>query len=60
MDFVSDELADGRALRVLNVVDDFTRECLGNEVDRSLPAERVTALLDRIAKERGLDRKSVV
>jgi putative transposase len=48
MDFVADELEDGRALRVLNVADDFTRECLGNEVDRSLPAERV------IARERGL------
>ena len=60
MDFVSDELADGRALRVLNVVDEFTRECLGNEVDRSLPAERVTALLDRIAKERGLPKTIVM
>lgn len=54
MDFVADELEDGRTLRVLNTVDDFSRECPGVEVDRSLPAERVIALLERIAKERPL------
>jgi putative transposase len=60
MDFVADELEDGRGLRVLNTVDDFTRECPGVEIDRSLPAERVTALLERIAKERGLPKTIVM
>jgi putative transposase len=60
MDFVSDELEDGRLLRVLNTVDDFTRECPGVEVDRSLPAERVIALLERLARERGLPKTIVM
>jgi putative transposase len=60
MDFVADELADGRSLRILNTVDDFSRECPGLEVDRSLPAERVIALLERIAKERPLPKTIVV
>jgi putative transposase len=53
MDFTSDALADGRALRTLNVVDTFTRECLAIEVDTSLPSLRVARVLDRIIHERG-------
>ena len=41
MDFMADRLGDGRAFRLLNVLDDFNREGLGIEVDFSLPAERV-------------------
>ncbi|MEK0391245.1 IS3 family transposase, partial [Burkholderia pseudomallei] len=41
MDFVSDGLAYGRRFRCLNVVDDYTRECLAIEVDTSLPGLRV-------------------
>jgi putative transposase len=36
MDFVADGLADGRRIRCLNIVDDFSRECLAIEVDSSL------------------------
>jgi len=53
MDFTSDALADGRALRTLNVVGTFTRECLAIEVDTSLPGLRVARVLDRIIHERG-------
>lgn len=53
MDFTSDALADGRALRTLNVVDTFTRECLAIEVDTSLPGQRVARVLDRIIYDRG-------
>jgi putative transposase len=53
VDFVSDALANGRRFRNLTVVDDATRECLLIEVDRSLPAERVIAALDRVARLRG-------
>ncbi len=53
MDFVSDALADGRRFRNLTVVDDATRECLLIEVERSLPAGRVIAALDRVARSRG-------
>ncbi len=44
---------DGRAFRLLNVLDDFNREGLGIEVDFSLPAERVIRSLDRIIEWRG-------
>jgi putative transposase len=54
MDFVSDGLVDGRRLRTLNIVDDFTKECLAIEVDTSLPGKRVTAMLERLAECRGL------
>jgi putative transposase len=37
MDFMRDTLADGRVFRTLNIVDDYTRECLAIEVDTSLP-----------------------
>ena len=53
MDFTRDTLAAGRCFRTLNVVDDFTRECLAIEVDTSLPGMRVCRVLDRIAAERG-------
>ena len=53
MDFMADLLADGRAFRLLNVLDDFNREGLGIEVDFSLPAERVVRSLDRIIEWRG-------
>lgn len=53
MDFMHDQLEDGRAFRLLNVIDDFNREGLGMEVDLSLPAERVIRTLDRIIEWRG-------
>ncbi|HEX4650509.1 MAG TPA: IS3 family transposase [Granulicella sp.] len=53
LDFVSDALACGRRFRVLAVVDDFTRECLGLVVDTSLSGRRVGRELDRIAELRG-------
>ena len=53
IDFMADCLGDGRAFRLLNVLDDFNREGLGIEVDFSLPAERVIRSLDRIIEWRG-------
>jgi putative transposase len=53
MDFMSDALADGRRFRLLNVVDDWTRECLAIEVGRSLNGRNVIAVLDRVALRRG-------
>ncbi len=38
MDFTLDTLADGRAFRTLNIVDDDTRECVAIEVDHRCPA----------------------
>ena len=53
LDFVSDALSSGRRFRVLAVVDDFTRECLGLVVDTSLSGLRVGRELDRIVELRG-------
>jgi len=54
IDFMVDTLADGRGFRTLNIVDDFTRECVAIEVDRSLPGLRVVRVLDRLAETIGL------
>jgi putative transposase len=54
MDFVSDQLANGRRFRVLNVVDDFSRECVLQVVDFSLSGERVARDLTRLSERRPL------
>lgn len=54
MDFIHDELATGRRLRCLTVVDDFTREAVAIDVSNSIPGERVAAVLDRAGLRRGL------
>jgi putative transposase len=41
-------MADGRAFRTLNILDDFNREAFWIEVDTSLPAERVTRVLEML------------
>jgi putative transposase len=53
LDFVSDSLNNGRRLRVLTVVDDYTRECLALVADTSLSGERLGRELDRIGEHRG-------
>jgi putative transposase len=53
MDFMSDALADGRRFRVLNVVDDFSRESLATEPGRSLTGRHVAAVLDQLLRQRG-------
>jgi len=59
VDFMSDQLADGRRFRLLNVVDDFTRECLAVEVDTSLTGPRVTRVLERLCALRGRPERLV-
>ena len=53
LDFASDALSDGRRLRILIVVDDFTRECLALVADTSLGGVRVARELDTIIADRG-------
>jgi putative transposase len=48
MDFMHERLADGRSIRLFNVIDDFNREALGIEVDFSLPSQRVIRSLTQI------------
>jgi putative transposase len=57
LDFVHDRLASGRAIRVLGIVDTFTRECLALEVDTSFASPRVTRVLDDVIAERGRPRR---
>lgn len=49
MDFVEDQLADGRKLRTLTIVDEFSRICPRIEVDTSLPGFRVVRALDELS-----------
>ena len=53
MDFIVDGLATGRMVRILSVVDAYTRECLALEADTSLGSGRVTRVLERLIDERG-------
>ena len=52
LDFVSDRLATGRSVRLLSVVDAFTRECIALEADTSFASRRVTRVLDGALQDR--------
>ena len=52
-DFVFDQTADGRPLKVLPVVDEYTRECLALVVGRALTAADVVRTLAKVVGERG-------
>ena len=53
MDFMHDQLQNGRNYRLLNIIDDFNREGLAIEIDFSLPAERVIRTLNQVIEWRG-------
>ena len=54
IDFVHDQLADGRRLRVLNLVDDYSRVCVGQLVDLSISGSRMVRYFDELERSRGL------
>ncbi len=54
MDFVSDALSNGRRIRLLPIIDTYTRECLRIEVDTSIGGQRVAEALSRVGAMRGL------
>jgi putative transposase len=56
MDFVSDQLCDGRRFRSLTVVDIYTRESLAIEAGQSLRGEDVVRVLNRLKLERGVPK----
>lgn len=56
MDFMSDELFDGRRIRLLTIVDNFSRESLAIEVDQRIGGQRVVEVLMQLGKERGLPK----
>jgi len=52
-DFQFDATTDGRPVKIVSIVDEHTRECLGGLVERSITADRLADELDRIALDRG-------
>jgi putative transposase len=60
MDFVQDGLADGRRIRVLTLVDNYSRECLALEVGTSLPGARVVRVLEQVTSIRGTPKTIMV
>lgn len=59
MDFVSDQLSNGRRFRILNVVDDHSREVVGQLVRFSITGQQVARFLDQLAASRGLPEEIV-
>lgn len=57
MDFVSDKLEGGRTFRVLNILDDCTREAVAMEVSMSMPAARVVRAIEKAALAHGKPRR---
>jgi putative transposase len=53
LDFQFDQTSDGRMLKILNVIDEFTREALATDVARSIDADGVVKCLERLAEQRG-------
>ena len=53
-DFVHDRLVDGRAIKLLVIVDEYTRECLALRVERSITGEDVLDTLSQLFAQRGL------
>ncbi len=60
LDFVSDQLATGRRFRILNVIDDYTRECAGQIVDTSISGHRLSVFLDYLGESQGLPREIIL
>lgn len=59
MDFVSDQLSSGRRFRVLNVVDDFSREMVGQLVSVSISGRQVARFLSQLIDQRGKLKKVI-
>ena len=53
MDFMSDALANGNRVRILTLVDTFSRRCLTLEAARSISGAKVTRIIDRLAASEG-------
>lgn len=60
MDFLQDALYDGRRIRLLPIIDTYTKECFKIEVDTSIGGHRVSEILSLIALTRGLPENIVV
>ena len=56
VDFMSDEVFDGRRIRLLTIVDNFTRESLASKVGASIKGDAVVEVLQRLNEQRRLPR----
>lgn len=56
MDFVADQLSNGRRFRILNVVDDYSRELVGQLISFSISGHQVARFLSQLAETRGLPK----
>jgi putative transposase len=54
-----DQLSCGRRIRVLNVVDDYSRGCVGQLIDVSISGQRLARYLDQLAEQRSLPKTIV-
>lgn len=59
MDFVSDQLSNGRRFRAFNVVDDYSRELVGQLIAVSITGQQVARFLSQLCDERGYPQKIV-
>lgn len=59
VDFMSDQLANGLRFRILNIVDDYSRECVGQIVDTSISGVRLACYLEQLRRERGVPKTLV-
>ena len=57
MDFMSDQLYDGRRIRLLTLVDNFSRESLAIEVGEHIGSNRVVEVLTQLSKDRDLPKR---
>jgi putative transposase len=60
LDFVHDQLSCGRRIRILNIVDDYSRTCVGQLVDTSISGQRMVRYLDELQESRGLPDRIVL
>jgi len=59
LDFQADQTADGRMLRLLNVVDEFTREALAMLVERSIDADKTVSVLEEVLRDDPVEARVV-
>jgi putative transposase len=57
MDFVSDQLYNGKRFRTLTLIDLYSRECLALHVDKSITGEAVANVLDQVRQTKGLPQR---
>ena len=57
LDYMSDALVCGRRIRTANIIDDFNRECMGILVSHTLPAQKITRWIDRLALTKGYPKQ---